>query len=442
MIGIAISEPLFQQLLMLTRDDVERGAAVFLHYDSSGDRYLVHEIELALDGDCLDATATEITLAPQFLSKVTRRARESGRHLGLLHTHPSGFPEFSATDDKTEARLADFLEMRNPGLISFAFVVCDETIRARRIGTQELMPVCRVGATVGALHACGAIAVASDEQFDRQVRAFGEHGQAVLNQMTVAVVGLGGTGSLIAQQLAHLGVGAFRLIDSDTIESTNLNRVVGAFPPSVGLLKVEVARAMIRSVRPEAGIECFSGSVIDEESRRLLCGSDCIFICTDSHSSRAFVNELAYQYLVPAFDMGVSISVQDGRVTSVTGRVQMLAPSLPCLMCANAISPHAVREELMSEEARQADPYFRGDGVKQPAVISINSTAASLAVTMFLGAFTGVSAVARWQRYDALTGTVRPMSTKALDTCGVCGTGGVTGLADSRVLSFLPPGGQ
>ena len=77
--------------------------------------------------------------------------------------------------------------------------------------------------------------------FDRQVRAFGADGQLKLQRLRVAIVGLGGTGSLIAQQLVHLGVRDFILVDPDVIESTNLNRVANAFQDDIGQPKVKIA---------------------------------------------------------------------------------------------------------------------------------------------------------------------------------------------------------
>jgi molybdopterin/thiamine biosynthesis adenylyltransferase len=437
MTEIVISVTAMNTLLPLLNADVERGAALYLSYDAAGERYLVQEVELAGKDDCLSANEVEITFAPQFLTRITKRARQRRQHLALLHTHPSGSSEFSGIDDSTEQRLADFMQSRNPEGQSFSLILCDGRIKARCFGTTEYLSVRYVGAEVVLPEIATALGK-SDDRHDRQIRAFGEQGQAVLRSLTVAIVGLGGTGSVAAQQLAHLGVGAFVLIDSDVLEVTNLNRVVGAQQVSVGRSKVEVTADLIRNIQPHAHIVCLSDSVISERARQLLCKTDCIFVCTDSHVSRAFLSEFAFQYLVPAFDVGVSISTQGGRVSAVTGRTQMLAPGLPCLLCSNALDARVIREELMTPEQRAADPYFNQGGVKQPAVISINSTMVSLAVTMFLAAFTGIPVRPRWQSYDALSGSVRVFTTQSNPECPVCGAAGNLAAGDSRPLSFLP----
>jgi molybdopterin/thiamine biosynthesis adenylyltransferase len=68
----------------------------------------------------------------------------------------------------------------------------------------------------------------ADRTYDRQTRIFGDRGQAILASSKVAVVGLGGIGSLIAEYLARLGVGELILIDPDRLDPTNIPRVVGA----------------------------------------------------------------------------------------------------------------------------------------------------------------------------------------------------------------------
>ena len=61
----------------------------------------------------------------------------------------------------------------------------------------------------------------------RQVLAWGDDGQHSLANSTVGVVGCGGTGSHVALQLAHLGVGRLVLVDHDVVEQSNLSRLVG-----------------------------------------------------------------------------------------------------------------------------------------------------------------------------------------------------------------------
>lgn len=426
-------------LVTALASDVERGAVLYLNHDPVSDRYLVDEVVAAGPDDCIAASATEITFAPQFLTRVTRHARQTKRCFALLHTHPSGFSDFSAVDDATEAQLVDFVNGRNEGRSCFSMVLCDGRLIARRFGTQARVAVREIGQKV-VFHGATA-AWDAEDRYDRQALAFGEDGQSILRGLDVAIIGLGGTGSVTAQQLAYLGIHRFVLVDGDTVDDTNLNRVVGASIASVGRRKIDVTAEMIRHINGDATVRSYAGSVIDAEAVELLRTADCIFICTDSHSSRAFLSAFAYQYLIPSFDIGVSINAHEGKVEAVTGRTQMLAPSLPCLWCSNALNAGRIREEFMTPEERAADPYFNEGGMKQPAVISINSTMVSLAVTMFLGTFTAVPVRARWQSYDALTGKVSLLSSRLAPDCATCGAEGVTAKGPTQGLPFLPAEG-
>jgi molybdopterin/thiamine biosynthesis adenylyltransferase len=437
MTEIVVGVPTITALITSLQADTERGAALYLCFDAVSNRYLVHDIEIANEADVLSASEIEITFAPQFLTRITRRAREQKQHLALLHTHPKGAPEFSLIDDATEFGLVEFVKKRIPDGNTFSMILCDGKLKARWFGTQESISVRQIGSII-TFPATKNSEDENNERYDRQVRAFGEHGQRVLRNLSVVIVGLGGTGSVAVQQLAHLGVGMFILIDPDTVEESNLNRVVGTQPKSVGKSKIDVAANLIRTINPSAHVHIYADSVITESARRLMCSADCIFMCTDSHVSRAFLSEFAFQYLIPAFDIGVSITLKDNHVHAVTGRTQMLAPGLPCLLCSNVLDARVIREELMTPEQRESDPYFNGgSGVNQPAVISLNSTMVSLAVTMFLAAFTGTPVRARWQSYDALTGNVRVFATKPDPDCPICGAKGVIAVGDSRRLNFL-----
>src|SRR5471032_807873 len=148
---IVIGSPTLAALIASLNSEVERGAALYLNHDPVGDRYLVAEVVVADSDDCIAASATEITFAPQFLTRVTRHARQTKRCFALLHTHPSGFPDFSVTDDATEADLTGFLMGRSEGRPCFSMVLCDGHLIARRFGEAARVAVREVGSKV-ALH--------------------------------------------------------------------------------------------------------------------------------------------------------------------------------------------------------------------------------------------------------------------------------------------------
>src|ERR1700694_1397677 len=94
------------------------------------------------------------------------------------------------------------------------------------------------------------------ERYDRQVLLFGAKGQDRIASLTVLIAGLGGLGSHVAQQLAYLGVRSYTLIDPDSVEPSNLNRLIGATERDVlnKTPKVQVAHRVIVSVQPAAKV--------------------------------------------------------------------------------------------------------------------------------------------------------------------------------------------
>jgi len=377
-------------------------------------------------------TSVRAQLQPEFVAEATQRARRSGDSIIFVHTHPFSLNTFSEIDDAGEVELAPFLRQRIPHTTHAAMLLTPEKSVARQIGTKKPLRVTGVGENI----IWGDIGVATKaaDCYDRQIRAFGAAGQKVLKSMRVGIVGLGGTGSIVLQELVYLGVRDFLLLDPDTVEETNLNRLVGARPADIGKTKVAVAQRWAKRINPAIHIDASKDTALRAEAARSLAATDFVFCCTDSHGSRAVLNQVAYQYLVPMIDMGVVIATNGKQVTHVAGRAQMLAPGLACMVCGNLLDAEQVRRDLMTDFERQKDPYIIGQPEPAPAVISLNSTMASLAVTMFLNAVVGVPGSARFLNYNAITGICRPAICTPHPSCVVCSYRGAIARGDEWPL--------
>lgn len=384
-------------------------------------RLLVREVDVPSPADYTRRGRIEAELKPEVVARVTKRARLAGYGLVFVHSHPgSSSPVFSDVDDRGESQLSAFLAHRHSGVMHAAMVISAGGVRARGLGSNDDMHVISLGTTRDVLFDPDSRLDVAPEVFDRQIRAFGAAGQEMLQRLRFGVVGLGGTGSLITQQLAHLGVQDFLLIDPDILEATNLNRVVGATPQDVGVPKVDVAERMIRAINPAARVQHIQGDVIYARTALTLVNVDVIFGCTDSHGSRSVLQQVAYQYLLPYFDVGTVIAVNNGKVTHISGQVQLLAPGLACHSCSGLLSPEEVRRDMLTAFERQADPYLAGAREPAPAVISINSTVTSLAITMLLSAVVGIPGVVRHVLYDGIKAALRPMRAAPDPSCYIC----------------------
>ena len=445
MSGVRFRAPEFSQLrdAALAERTRETCAIAYAHHDVDAGSWVVADAALVPDDAYERRDADSAVLKTAFVVEVANHARAKGVSVIFIHTHPQakGPPCFSHVDDAGELGLKAYLSRRAPDGAHLALVIGPDGCRGRQLGGCEEVDVWDVSEHL-ILRSTAEEPNPRDERHDRQVRAFGTSGQQMLQRLHVGLVGCGGTGSAVAPQLAHLGVAGFTLIDPDLVETTNLNRLVGAGPGDVGLPKVKIAERIIKAINPQALVRTLQADVVDSDIAPQLAGFDAIFLCTDSHASRAVVGQVAYQHLVPVFDMGVSITAREGSVTHITGRVQMLAPRLPCLTCTGALDSEQIRREMLTPEQSAADPYIQGAREPQPAVISINSTMASLAVTMFLGAVTPAPIGARFQYYDGIRGTVRPASASQIEGCIVCSGAGALARGSSWPLPVRPVGAR
>lgn len=396
---------------------------------------LVREIILPGDADYTERSPIRAELRPEFVARVTKRAKLADVSLVFVHTHPGDqLPRFSVSDDEGERELAAFLARRGLKERHAALVLSEGGCCARALASSELIRIVSVGDRLMVEFDPYSKESEVSPIFDRQVRAFGAQGQQVLHTLRVGIVGLGGTGSIAAQQLTHLGVRDFVLIDPDHIELINLNRVVGAGEADIGRPKSEVARRHIQAIAPAASVRSVVGDVVHAAVAKELLETDVILCCTDSHGSRSVVQQVVYQYLIPCIDIGSTIAAQNGQVTGVFGRVQLLGPDQPCLWCSGLLNSEEVRRDMMNTFERKADPYMQGVHEPAPSVISLNGTVVSLAVTMLLGIVTAVPVGPRHIIYNASASTLRPVRATAQAGCFICSHEGVLARGDLQAL--------
>lgn len=201
----------------------------------------------------------------------------------------------------------------------------------------------------------------------------GADSEIVLDRSRAALVGLGGGGSHIAQQLAHIGLGHFLVIDPDFIEDTNLNRLVGATLEDVGLgtAKVDIAERVIKSVNPSADVVKRLASWTEVTAE--LCDVDVIFACVDSMGCRSELESFARRFLIPLIDIGMDVHELSGEF-SISGQVMLSMPSKPCMRCLGLVTDDGL--------AKEAARYGAAGG--KPQVVWPNGTLASVAVGFFM----------------------------------------------------------
>ncbi len=285
----------------------------------------------------------------------------------------------------------------------------------------------------------------SDRRFARQVMMFGEDGQTQIESQTVGIVGLGGLGFQVAPALACLGVRNLGLIDDDTVDDTNLNRMPGAFVSDIGRPKTEVAREYILRIAPEAAVTAIPGNLRTREAVEFLLGCSVIFGCVDHDGPRLVLTELAAAYEIPLIDIATEIFPQhDKQPFDFGGRVVIARPGDYCLFCADQIDRELATEELETPDVqalRRRHGYGLGSDIPAPAVISLNGIVANLAVTEFLVMTTGLREPARHLTYQGMRGVVTSRIDERDPACFTCGY--VRGQKEkTNIWRYLLPNGS
>jgi molybdopterin/thiamine biosynthesis adenylyltransferase len=237
-----------------------------------------------------------------------------------------------------------------------------------------------------------ASAASRDQRHDRQARLFGDLGQETLRRLRVAVVGLGGVGSIIVELLARLGVGHLVLIDDDNVdhEGTNLPRLLAAEPGDVGKPKTQLAARNARRANPDINLTVLSTRAEHPDARQALTTCDWIFLAADGHSARHWVNAITNQYLIPATQAGVKIPVNSrtGEIGQIHAITRVILPGEGCMWCNSLIDPTELAIDMHPDQERQAARYV--NEAPAPSVIALNNLAAAEAVNHFMLAVTGL----------------------------------------------------
>jgi len=238
----------------------------------------------------------------------------------------------------------------------------------------------------------------SDTRFDRNVRLFGAAGQSKIEATHVAVAGVGGLGSHVVQQLAHLGVRKLSLIDSDVVEDSNLNRLIGAIPEDADQQrpKVEVARRVAQAIRPDAEIRMVFAPVDTPDAIQAVVTADIVFGCVDNDPARLLLTEITSRHGLAYIDLASDAGEDEGSVW-YGGRIVVAHDGRRCLSCCGELDQRALALGSMTPEQRAANDAIYGIdrvllGTAGPSVVSVNGVVASLAVTEFFALVTGLRA--------------------------------------------------
>ena len=258
-----------------------------------------------------------------------------------------------------------------------------------------------------------------DKRFDRSIRFFGHEGQQRLKATRVGVVGAGGLGTHVVQQLALLGVGTLVVVDPEELDDTNRNRYVSARhdDPIPGTLKVDIAERLVAGINPDVIVTKVPFSLNSREALDAIEQVTHVFGCLDHDALRLVLTEVAAAYRLPYVDSASEIL--PGHPPEFGGRVCVAWSGTGCLSCMAELDPEESRDASVRRDRAAVYGLQLAAGGATPSFVSLNGIIASLAVTEFMVGVTSIRTPWPLLTYYGASGIVR-VRTDARQGCYYC----------------------
>ena len=357
------------------------------------------------DAHYLDDPGSGARINADAIRMAMQRVMDTKRGAFHVHLHGGrGLPTLSRMDQEELPRLVNSLRVVGPrvahGILLLSGDSCAAWVWTPGSAGAVAARVTIVGHPMHLIHPGSSAAQEALERFSRQ-SFLGQGAQSTIAQVRIGVVGLGGGGSHIVQQLAHLGVQRFALFDADVVDESNLNRMVGATAADARAQtpKTDVARRVITAISPEVELVTYMGRWQDRPE--LLRGCDLVFGAVDTFAGRRELEVACRRHMVPYIDIGMDVHRVGGEPPRMAGQVILSMPGAPCMFCLGFLT-----EERLAQEAAEY-----GAAGPRPQVVWSNGVLASTAVGMCVELLTD------WTRardrpvylsYDGNAGTVTP----------------------------------
>ena len=399
-VTLVLPKEMADELLDAVRSDIETGCVLLArHVETPGGdvRLLARGIHWVPDDAYRVREATEMSIASHGYVPALAAAEADQSVPIWLHTHPGNesSPRPSKYDEVVDEELADLFRLRSGSPLYGAVVVA---LTGGRLCFTGHIESSHRRADIDRLWVTGRrFALAQNwlhetppppDQFDRNIRAFGGEIQKVLDDLHVAVVGCGGTGSAVIEQLVRLGVRHLHLFDPDTLTASNLTRVYGSFPEDIDKPKVDVIAAHVDRIAPDAEVIAAQAKITMEATAKLLLDADIVFGCTDDNAGRLVLSRIASYLLTPVIDCGVLLSSScGGQIDGIYGRVTVLAPGAACLVCRNRVDLQRAAAEMLAPDEHQrlaGEGYAPALAGVEPAVVAFTTQVAAAAVSELL----------------------------------------------------------
>jgi ubiquitin-like modifier-activating enzyme 5 len=176
-----------------------------------------------------------------------------------------------------------------------------------------------------------------------------------IRSFSVAIIGLGGVGSVAAEMLTRCGIGKLLLFDYDKVELANMNRLFYT-PNQVGLTKTEAAQQSLSQINPDVKFEIYNFNITKVEHfahfcQRLQQGSltegpvDLVLGCVDNFEARMAINQACVELNQPWMESGVSEDAMSGHIQLIEPGITACFQCAPPLIVASGIDERTLKRE-------------------------------------------------------------------------------------------------
>jgi hypothetical protein len=356
---------------------------------------LVQSILLVPHKDCARREPDRLTWPGAWLEKGIEAGENEDKTLILIHSHPGGLFTFSQADDESDAEVMPCIFSAYGTLHGTAIMTPDGAIRARVYSPKlERRTVDKIMVAGDDIRVWWGDAPWNAPR--GRPLAFTMGMTTELGRLRAVVIGVSGTGSIVTEEAARLGFGSILLIDFDTIEAKNLNRILNSTlaDAAAGRSKIEMMAAAIARYRGPGVADPLNASIATREAVLAASQADVIFSCTDTLESRMIAERLSAAFLIPLFDVGVVIPAGTGpngpRIEDVMGRVDYVQPGGSNLFDRGVYTSAGLREEQLRRDdpaqyqQLQDEGYIKGLTEEAPSVITLNMAAAAACMNEFV----------------------------------------------------------
>jgi molybdopterin/thiamine biosynthesis adenylyltransferase len=351
-----------------------------------------------------------LSWSSKFNSEALQRALDMNATLVLVHSHGSANPTFSSDDRVKEPPLfAPFSRMLDPLPTGTLLLGKGAAAGSFWLGGQNEVVFRRlviISDTIDTWHSAQLPRPkrAPRKRLVRQAPVVGPDGDAKLAEAKVAIIGVSGGGSHVVQQLAHQGVGTPIPLDDQTVDESNLGRVVGATEDDIGrTTKTALAKRVATGVDSSIHVIEVEARFPSPKAIAALKDADIVIACVDTFRAREAINAFCRRYLIPLVDVGIFIRTKQEKLVRADGQVIVSLPGRACTRC------WFITDAVLEKERRERPPGYDENpaAVGEPQVVSMNGTLASEACNCVLDLLTGYSGGMRgakfWQ-YEGRSG--------------------------------------